>query len=177
MRFLLLVFIVMPIVEMWLLITVGREIGAWSTIGLVLLTAAVGFSLLRQQGFATLFRARQKMDTGELPAIEMVEAIILAVCGALLVTPGFVTDVVGFIGLVPGFRRWMVSFMISKMDVVNYSERTVHHRRTFEHDSPGYNSPGQDAPKNGSDSKARNSTSQTIEGEYWHEDDEKNGQK
>lgn len=101
MRYLLLLFIVMPVVEMWLLITVGRQIGALPTIGLVLLTAVVGVALLRAQGFATLFRARQKMDLGELPAMEMAEAIVLAVCGALLLTPGFATDVLGFAGLIP----------------------------------------------------------------------------
>ena len=107
MRYLLLLFIVMPVVEMWLLITVGRQIGALPTIGLVLLTAVVGVALLRAQGFATLFRARQKMDIGELPAMEMAEAIVLAVCGALLLTPGFATDVLGFAGLIPPVRLWL----------------------------------------------------------------------
>lgn len=157
MRYLLLIVVVMPIIEMWLLITVGREIGAWSTIGLVLLTAAVGFSLLKQQGFATLFRARQKMDAGELPAIEMVEAIILAVCGALLVTPGFVTDVVGFAGLVPGFRRLIVMGMVSKVDVASYSEQTTHY---------------QNVPLGSRHSDSALSGSQaTLEGEYWRDDE------
>ena len=158
-RYLLLIFIAMPIIEMWLLITVGREIGAWYTIGLVLLTAAVGFSLLRQQGFATLFRARQKMDAGELPAIEMVEAIILAVCGALLVTPGFVTDVVGFMGLVPGFRRLIVMGMVSKMEVVDYRSQKTQY---------------QNVPPSGY-SHSSEQDSETLEGEYWQEtDQEKN---
>ena len=163
MRYLLLIFIAMPIIEMWLLITVGREIGAWSTIGLVLLTAAVGFSLLKQQGFATLFRARQKMDAGELPAIEIVEAIILAVCGALLVTPGFVTDVVGFAGLVPGFRRVIVTGMVSKMDVASYSEHTTRY---------------QNVPPGSSHSGSASSGSQTtLEGEYWREDENNSDKK
>jgi len=160
-RYLLLIFIAMPIVEMWVLITVGREIGAWSTIGLVLLTAAVGFSLLRQQGFATLFRARQKMDAGELPAIEMVEAIILAVCGALLVTPGFVTDVVGFVGLVPGFRRLIVTGMVSKMEVVDYRSQQAQYRNV---------------PPSGH-SQTSEQGSETLEAEYWREADEENDQK
>lgn len=146
----------MPIAEMWLLITVGREIGAFSTIGLVLLTAAVGFSLLRQQGFATLFRARQKMDAGELPAIEMVEAIILAVCGALLMTPGFVTDVIGFAGLVPILRRGIVSRLVTQMNVVNYSEYEVHCR-----DRSDYS----------------NVDSRTLEGESWREEDDNSSEK
>ena len=147
MRYLLLVFIAMPIVEMWLLITVGREIGAWQTIGLVLLTAAVGFSLLRQQGFAMLFRVRQKIDAGELPAVEMVEAIILAVCGVLLVTPGFVTDVVGFAGLMPSLRRAVVSKMVSKVNVASYGEEAIHH-----HHKP---SDGGQSTSNSSDSERK----------------------
>jgi UPF0716 protein FxsA len=161
----LLIFIAMPIVEMWLLITVGREIGAWATIGLVLLTAAVGFSLLKQQGFATLFRARQKMDAGELPAMEMVETIILAVCGALLVTPGFVTDVVGFAGLVPGFRRLIVTGMASKVDVASYSEQNTRYQNV----PPGNNHSG----------SAPSGSQTTLEGEFWREDKdnfEKKGQ-
>ena len=157
MRYLLLVFIAMPIVEMWLLITVGREIGAWPTIGLVLLTATVGFSLLRQQGFAMLFRARQKMDAGELPAVEMVEAIILAVCGALLLTPGFVTDVVGFAGLIPSLRRAVVSKMVLKVNVVNYSEEAIHHHHK---------------PSGSHESTPNSSASETLEGECWREDEE-----
>ena len=117
MRYLLLLFIVMPVLEMWLLITVGSEIGALLTIGLVLLTAVVGAALLREQGFATLWRGRQKLQEGKLPAKEMGEAIILAVSGALLLTPGFVTDVIGFAGLIPPIRALVVSRILSKMVV------------------------------------------------------------
>ena len=65
MKFLLLLFIVMPIIEMWLLITVGTQIGALATIGLVLFTAVLGAGLLRQQGFATLWRGQQKLQDGQ----------------------------------------------------------------------------------------------------------------
>ncbi len=119
MGYLLLLFIVMPIAEMWLLIHVGGLIGALPTIGLVLLTAMVGLALLRRQGFATLMRGRAKMESGEIPAMEMLEALVLAVSGALLLTPGFVTDAVGFIGLLPLSRQWLVSFLIKRMNVVD----------------------------------------------------------
>lgn len=170
MRYLLLIFIAMPIIEMWVLITVGREIGAWSTIGLVLLTAAVGFSLLKQQGFATLFRARQKMDAGELPAMEIVEAIILAVCGALLVTPGFVTDVVGFAGLIPGFRRLIVTNMASKMDVASYSGQPIHHRNIPPGSGPSDSASSSSAPAGSCPNSTSSGAQTTLEGEYWHED-------
>ena len=117
MRVLLLLFIVMPVVEMWLLITVGGQIGAMATIGLVLLTAVVGAKLLREQGFETLWRGQSKLAEGQLPAQEIVEGIILAVSGALLLTPGFLTDAIGFTGLISPIRAVFVGRLLSKMVV------------------------------------------------------------
>jgi UPF0716 protein FxsA len=121
MRFLLLFFIVMPILEMWLLITIGGHIGALSTILLVLLTALIGVGLLREQGFATLWRGREKLQQGQLPAQEMVEGLVLAISGALLLTPGFITDVVGFAGLLPYTRVLMVKLFLSRVTLVDPS--------------------------------------------------------
>jgi UPF0716 protein FxsA len=118
MRPLLLMFIVVPILEMWLLITVGREIGALPTIGLVFLTAIAGLALLRRQGISTIMRAQQKMQTGELPAREMVEGIFLAVGGALLLTPGFFTDALGFACLIPGLRQLLLGRILQRVVVV-----------------------------------------------------------
>jgi UPF0716 protein FxsA len=97
----LLLFIIMPIAEMWILIEVGAKIGALYTIGLVLLTAMVGLALLRKQGISAITRANQKMQTGEVPVEEMMEGIFLAIGGALLLTPGFITDIIGFCCLLP----------------------------------------------------------------------------
>ncbi len=115
MGFLLLLFIVMPILEMWLLITIGGYIGALSTILLVLLTAVIGIALLRVQGFTTLWRGREKLKQGELPAQEMVEGLVLAISGALLLTPGFITDAVGFAGLLPLSRAAMVKLFLKRV--------------------------------------------------------------
>ena len=117
MRILFLLFIVMPVLEMWLLITVGSQIGAMATIALVLLTAVVGAGLLREQGFATLWRGQRKLQEGQLPAQEIVEGIVLAVSGALLLTPGFFTDAIGFAGLIPPIRALFVRAVLSKMVV------------------------------------------------------------
>jgi len=94
-------FIIIPIIEITLLINVGQLIGAWYTIGLVLLSAFIGVNMLRYQGLATLGRAQQKMAQGEMPQQEMLEGLVLAVGGALLITPGFVTDIIGFCCLFP----------------------------------------------------------------------------
>lgn len=122
MRGLFLLFIIMPILEMWLLIEVGGTIGALPTIGLVFLTAAIGFAMLRKQGFDTLRRGNFKMQHGEMPAQEMVEGLMLAVSGALLLTPGFVTDAIGFAGLTPAFRHWVFEKLGSRIFVAgNYT--------------------------------------------------------
>lgn len=124
MRYLFLIFVITPVLEMWLLITVGGYLGALPTISLVLLTAFIGVNLLRAQGFETLWRGRRKFEEGQLPAQEIAEGIILAVSGALLLTPGFVTDLVGFSGLIPPLRRIIAQFVLSRMVVASVSTGT-----------------------------------------------------
>lgn len=112
MRFLFILFIIVPILEMLLLFEVSDHIGGLSTVGLVLLTAVVGVQILKQQGFSTLTRANQRMQSGQIPAQEMMEGIFLAVGGAFLLTPGFITDTLGFLCLIPVTRRWLVKALI-----------------------------------------------------------------
>ena len=107
-RLLLILFLLVPIAEIWLLIEVGSVIGAVATVGLVVLTAVAGAALMRVQGLATLFRARSAMAQGEVPALELLEGAVILVAGALLLTPGFVTDAAGFACLVPSLRRRLV---------------------------------------------------------------------
>ena len=82
-------FLIIPIIEIYFLIKVGEVIGALPTIILVVLTAVIGAGLLRQQGLSTLARLQQNISQGKIPAQEMVEGVLLAVGGALLMTPGF----------------------------------------------------------------------------------------
>lgn len=103
---------------MYLLIRVGGYIGAWPTIGLVMLTAVVGVALLRVQGLATLTRGMSRLEGGELPAREMAEGILLAVAGALLITPGFVTDGFGFLMLLPPARAAVAERMLARVVVM-----------------------------------------------------------
>ncbi len=110
----LFLFVLVPIVEMWILIEVGSQIGALPTIALVVLTATVGLSLLKRQGLATLLSARRKMDHGAIPASELVNGVMIAVGGALLLTPGFVTDTLGFLLLIPQTRHWLLFRLIDR---------------------------------------------------------------
>lgn len=115
MSILVFVFIIMPIAEMAVLIQVGSAIGVFNTIGLVLLTAVIGAWLLRQQGLATLLKANQRLNSGELPAKEVAEGLILAVGGVLLLTPGFITDAIGFLCLLPFSRHWLAAQALKRM--------------------------------------------------------------
>lgn len=108
-------FLVIPIIEIYLLIQVGQVIGAGWTIFLVVLTAVIGVALLKHQGLSTLNRAQLKMQQNELPAREILEGMGLLVAGALLLTPGFFTDAVGFFLLFPPTRIWLVSAMASRL--------------------------------------------------------------
>jgi len=114
MRFLFALFIAVPIIEMLVLIQVGQEIGALWTIALVLITAFIGINLLRHQGLATLTRANWRIQSGQIPAKEILEGILLAVGGALLLTPGFVTDGIGFLLLVPVTRQFFASRLMGR---------------------------------------------------------------
>ena len=105
----LLLFVGIPLIELYFLIQVGSEIGAFSTIFLTIFTALLGGWMVRAQGFSTLMRVREAMERDEVPAIEMMEGAVLLVCGILLLLPGFITDAVGFIFLVPPFRRWLLT--------------------------------------------------------------------
>ena len=110
-------FIVVPLVELYLIIEVGGVIGALWTVTLVVMTAMIGVTLLRIQGFNTLNRARQNMEMGTLPAMEMMEGMLLAIGGALLITPGFITDTLGFLCLIPVTRRAMIRYVLRRSSV------------------------------------------------------------
>jgi len=110
-------FIAIPLVEMYVLIKVGGVIGAFPTIFLVVFTAFLGVWLIRIQGFSTLQRIRATLNAGGIPAIEMMEGVVLFLAGALLLTPGFVTDSIGFLCLVPPVRRGIIMALIGRWQV------------------------------------------------------------
>jgi len=105
-RLFVILFISLPLLELYVLIEVGKGIGGLSTIALCLLTAFAGGALIRWQGLMTLFDARRRLAEGELPAKHGIHGMLLALAGLLLFTPGFITDSAGFLMLVPALRRW-----------------------------------------------------------------------
>lgn len=96
-----------PLIEIYLFVEIGGWIGTWPTIGLVVLTAVAGSVMLRAQGRQVLARAQEKIRRGEPPVADLLDGIGLLLAGALLLTPGFLTDAVGFALLLPGARRWL----------------------------------------------------------------------
>ncbi|WP_404360968.1 FxsA family protein [Methylotuvimicrobium sp. KM1] len=105
-------FLIIPFLEIYLLLTIGGLIGVFPTVFLVVFTAVLGAALLRQQGFATLRRFQDNLNQGVVPAYEMIEGPILLVGGALLLTPGFFTDVLGFACLIPQLRGKIARYVI-----------------------------------------------------------------
>ena len=120
-KLLFILFLTIPLIEITILIEVGKIVGAAYTIILVIGTAALGAVLLRQQGLSTLMKVQTSMDQGNLPAIELIEGLMLLVAGALLLTPGFFTDIFGFLILIPALRHhiaqtFLLNFIKSRIN-------------------------------------------------------------
>lgn len=109
---LLLAFIVVPLVEIAVFIQVGGAIGTWPTVALVILTAIAGTWLIRLQGLSTLARAEASLQQQNLPVRELFDGVCLLLAGALLLTPGFVTDTLGFALLLPPVRLLAGSWLL-----------------------------------------------------------------
>ena len=103
-RALFLLFLIVPLIEIGLFIAIGGVIGLWPTLLGVVVTALIGSAVLRVQGLSLLAEIQRLMNAGRMPAQQLVEGVLLAVAGALLLTPGYFTDAVGFVLLVPTAR-------------------------------------------------------------------------
>ena len=102
---LLLLFLLIPWLELFLLFQIGAVIGFWGTVSLILFTAVVGAWLSREQGVRAMARIRQAMAEGRMPTDEVVDGFLIFGAGLILLTPGFLTDTVGFLALIPGTRQ------------------------------------------------------------------------
>ncbi|HKJ83127.1 MAG TPA: FxsA family protein [Mariprofundaceae bacterium] len=111
-RLLFVLFITLPLLELYVLIKVGASIGGLATIFLCLATAAIGGLLIRWQGLNTLFRAQERISRGEVPAEHAMHGLMLVLAGILLFTPGLITDTIGFLLLVPPLRQWIIRHYI-----------------------------------------------------------------
>lgn len=160
-----LIFVIIPLIELYVIIAVGERIGAFWTIMLVLLTAVVGVNLLRVQGVKTLMRAQANMARGQVPAMEMMEGMVLAAAGIMLITPGFISDTLGFLCLIPTSRQAIIRFILSRSTV----------QTSFDAGSGGFQPPppsDTEADPAGSDQADPDQIKKgrTIEGEFRRED-------
>lgn len=147
---LFLLFAILPIVEITVLISVGEQIGGWNTVAIVIVTALAGSYLVRQQGLSTLLNAQQKMQSGNIPGQELAEGLLLVIAGVLLVTPGFITDGLGFLLCLPMTRPVIAKNLLKHLSVqvINQSQN-----------GQFYSQPQQSDDDN------------IIEGEFEHKDD------
>ena len=145
------IFVVVTLAEIYVLVSVGQTIGGLSTVLLVVITAFIGSSLLRQQGWSTMAKAQQSMSEGRTPAMEMMEGVVILVSGILLLTPGFLTDVLGLLGLMPWSRSYFINHFLEKNAERVFKQRnSVFINRT-------------------NSSEKKSNKDDTIEGEFWED--------
>lgn len=123
---LLIAFILVPLIEIALFIQVGGAIGLWSTLAIVVLTAIAGAYLVRQQGLGVLREVQSSFDELRDPSGPLAEGAMILFSGALLLTPGFFTDAVGFALLVPAIRKWLFRHIRARITIVSARRRDPH---------------------------------------------------
>ena len=121
---LFLAFTIIPVSEIYILIAIGGQIGILPSIGLVILTGIVGASLARSQGLKTLGRIRDSFQQGVVPGEELLNALLIAIAGIVLLTPGFLTDTAGLFLLIPTTRTLCREWLKRRMELI-YAQRNV----------------------------------------------------
>ena len=109
---LLILFVIVPVTELYILIEVGKKIGSLTTIGIIILTGIIGAYLVKGQGFMILKKIQNDLNEGIMPGDSLIQGVIILAGGILLLTPGFVTDIIGFIFLIPVSRRVVKKYLL-----------------------------------------------------------------
>ena len=115
---LFLAFTIIPVSEIYILIAIGGQIGILPSISLVILTGIVGASLARSQGLKTLGRIRNSFQQGVVPGEELLNALLIAIAGIVLLTPGFLTDAAGLFLLIPATRTLCREWLKRRIELV-----------------------------------------------------------
>ena len=135
MRNLFLIFIFLPIVEIYFFVKIGTEIGAISTIIFTLITAMLGIFTIKYQGISSFIQARQSIFSNEEPAIEILSNFALFICGLLLLIPGFFTDFFGILLILPIVRRILIKHLIKKAGTNFKNSQKSRHKDYIDVDS------------------------------------------
>ena len=118
-------FIGIPLIEVILFITIGKYIGLWNTIFIIIITGVIGAVLVKSQGISILNRALEEIKQNKVPILSIFEGIAIFIAGAFLLTPGFLTDTIGCILLIPKTRNLIVSYVTSYL-----KKRTIYKEKT-----------------------------------------------
>lgn len=124
MRLLLLIFLLIPVIEIGVFVWVGGYIGPWPVMGLIVLTALLGVVLTRQQGMETWRRAQESISHGNMPTEQLIDGLCILIGSVFLVTPGFVTDLIGIILILP-FTRYPLKLQIIKFFKNRINRQTI----------------------------------------------------
>lgn len=151
-------FVLLPLLELWLLLKVGASLGGWLTLSWVIASAILGVSILKRQGLVMLWGINRKVQSGELQVAELAQGVLLAVAGMLLLIPGLITDCLGLILLSPQVRRLCAAWLLRRM-TIQMSQVQGFSYRESPYDQSGF-----------SDSRDQD----IIEGEYHKIDDDRN---
>jgi len=148
-------FVVVTLLEIYVLVSVGDAIGRFSTVLLVIITALIGSSLLKHQGWSTIAKAQRSMAEGKTPAFEMMEGVVILISGVMLLTPGFITDAIGLLGLIPLSRRYFINNILEKNASKVFNQKNTVF--TYKMNQPP------------STEKKREKKDDAIEGEFWED--------
>lgn len=114
-RYLIVLLLVMPFIDMYVLIEASSILGFWQVIALVLVTGLIGAELIRREGRHVLMKLQQSVTAGEISR-NMAEGLIIVLCGGLLLTPGFITDILGFLLIFRPLRERLVAHLMNKFN-------------------------------------------------------------
>lgn len=135
---LVLLFVVVPFVELFILLKLADLISGWRTFAIVVITGVIGASLAKHQGWNVIQRIQRETREGQLPTTTLVDALMIFVAGALLITPGILTDVFGFSLLVPAcrsvYRRWLMAWLRKRVQVREVSPDAFRSPNSFTRD-------------------------------------------
>ena len=129
--YLLIIFIILPIIEISIFIQVGGFVGTFNTILIIFLTAAVGVYFVRQQGFRTFQKITIELQNQQIPVQGMFDGLVILISGILLVTPGFLTDTIGFLGLIPQTRVFLLG-IIKNLFLQRYSNAHKQYKKDMD---------------------------------------------
>ena len=135
-------FIAIPIIEVILFITVGKYIGLWNTIFIIITTGIIGTILVKSQGITILNNALKEIRSNKMPILSLFEGVAILIAGAFLLTPGFLTDTIGCVMIIPKARNIIINYIISylkkrtiyKKKNTYYSNQEYKENKTFEGD-------------------------------------------